>query len=49
MASSDPPRFCVGRGLLGLGQANAATNAEALLKMLLNNTEQLIHAEHPCA
>jgi len=30
-------------------KANAATNAEALLKMLLNNTEQLIHAEHPCA
>jgi len=30
-------------------KANAATNAEALLKMLLNNTEQLIHAEHPYA
>ncbi len=28
-------------------KANAATNAEALLKMLLNNTEQLIHTEHP--
>lgn len=28
-------------------KASAATNAEALLKMLLNNTEQLIHAEHP--
>ncbi len=28
-------------------KASAATNAEALLKMLLNNTEQLSHAEHP--
>lgn len=28
-------------------KACAAANAEALLKMLLNNTEQLIHAEHP--
>jgi len=28
-------------------KANAASNAEALLKMLLHNTEQLIHPEHP--
>src|SRR5674476_1471890 len=28
-------------------RASAATNAEALFKMLINNTEQLIHAEHP--
>lgn len=28
-------------------KATAAANAEALFKMLLNNTEQLIHVEHP--
>jgi Protein of unknown function DUF262/Protein of unknown function (DUF1524) len=28
-------------------RASAATNAEALFKMLINNTEQLIHPEHP--
>lgn len=28
-------------------RAIAAANAEQLIKMLLNNTEQLIHAEHP--
>lgn len=28
-------------------KASAASNAEALFRMLLNNTEQLIHAEHP--
>jgi len=28
-------------------KATGAANAEALLKMLLNNTEQLIHPEHP--
>lgn len=32
---------------MAAAKASAATNAEALLKMLLNNTEQLIHAEHP--
>ncbi|NKX93210.1 DUF262 domain-containing protein [Sanguibacter hominis ATCC BAA-789] len=31
----------------GAAKANGATNAEALLNMLLNNTEQLIHPEHP--
>ncbi|WP_165956789.1 DUF262 domain-containing protein [Kribbella antibiotica] len=34
-------------GCWAAAKASAAHNAEVLLKMLLNNTEQLIHVEHP--